>query len=872
MPNDHDTDPEFLGFAMKMITRKVQTDHISLAAAADSVKSRMRADIVDEALKQLEEKRRRASNYRHTVVDRRFYNDEGWYLGPTDDGQWSRYLNILRGEGTPGLDSLDEETSRITGLLANPSHPGTKRKGLVMGNVQSGKTRNFAGVIAKAVDAGYRFVIVLSGMYNNLREQTQARLTEQVFSGSDWYSLTQGISDLGHVTNAQQVVEHQMFVCAVVKKNTARLANLTRMLKEVPDELLKLRPVLIIDDEADQATPNSMAQREKISAINRRMREVWAQVETGSYVGYSATPFANVLIDPDKDEDLFPSDFITTLTTGPAYFGARRVFGLADTVDDNGETEPSLDMVRLIPATEAETLQPPSDPQSRDFFDPPLPDSLKEALAWFIVATAIRRARGQMGHSSMLIHTTHYTAPHVTMRRRVTSHARELQDRARQRDMTVFKRSWDTEARRATGETTMPLPTWDEVQSRIPAVLAELEVIVDNGESNDRLDYDPSNGSDRTIVVIGGGTLARGLTLEGLVVSYFTRTSSTYDTLMQMGRWFGYRNGYEDLPRVWVTEGLDQDYAFLARVEADLRDEIESVQDSDFTPRQLGVRIRTHPGRLQITAENKMYNAEVVQIGLSDTANQVTILDGRNPAISHGNLNAVRTLVSGLRPQQLHTNHFLIQDVNGERIITFLRDFKAHPDQKWLSNEAKQKNLDNMVEWIHRFAGGNIWNVVLVSNYRQTAPDGVTPLGSLTIGSTKLGCLNRSVLRGSTSGRLDFKAVMSPGDRICDIPPSKYGDSPRATDADRRRIRRSYGDGRGLVVIYPISSHSQAAPASRERMNIPTELDQVAFSIFMPSIMDADGEDGTFVSVRRPWDVPELSEDEELPEEESANE
>ena len=863
-------DQTMIDLTKHLIEETINTKRLSLGGAAEFIKDSMgmAPEIVDEAHRQLEEESRAISTFSGAVVDSHSYGGQNWYLGPRDNGQWSKYLELLERKGTPGLEKLDEETSRVTGLLANPHNPGEKRKGMVMGNVQSGKTRNFAGVIAKAVDAGYRFVIVLSGMHNNLREQTQTRLTEQVFSGSEWYSLTQSIYDLDLVTNATQVVENQPFVCAVVKKNTKRLANLTRMLKEIPDNLLKLRPVLIIDDEADQATPNSMAQRANISAINRRMREVWAQVETGSYVGYSATPFANVLIDPDEDEDLFPSDFITTLATGPEYFGARRVFGLADTVDDNGETEPGLDMVRIIPAAEAETLFPPSDAGDRDFFDPPLPASLRDAFAWFIVATAIRRARGQMGYSSMLIHTTHYTAPHEAMRRRVTALAKELETRVGWRDLATFEHSWNDETNRVAQEATMPLPTWDDVRSRIPAVLAELEVVVDNAKSEDRLDYDPANGTERTIIAIGGGTLARGLTLEGLSVSYFTRTSSTYDTLMQMGRWFGYRPGYEDLPRVWVTEGLDQDYAFLARVEDDLREEIESVQDSDLTPEEMGVRIRTHPGRLQITADNKMYSAEVVQLGLSDTANQTTILDGSDPRLTRANLQAVENLISGEAPQPLNRRgkYLIVPDVSGQRVITFLQSFRAHPDQKWLSNRTKQNNLDNMIHWIQEFAPGNIWNVVLAGNSRAMAPDGITALGTMTMGGIELGCLNRSVLRTSTPERLDFKAIMSPGDRICDIPPAEYGDAPRDTNADRRRIRRSYGHGRGLVVIYPISSHSRASSEARERMDIPTEENQVAFSIFMPSIRDADDRDGTFVSVRRTWEIPTAPDDEDFPE------
>ena len=217
---------------------------------------------------------------------------------------------------------------------------------------------------------------------------------------------------------------------------------------------------------------------------------------------------------------------------------------------------------------------------------------------------------------------------------------------------------------------------------------------------------------------MGGGTLSRGLTLEGLVVSYFTRTSNAYDTLLQMGRWFGYRNGYEDLPRVWVTKGLDDDYAFLARVELDLRSEIDSVQGSEFTPAQIGVRVRAHPGRLQVTAANKMWSASTVQLGLSETSNQTFIL-----AAAHleNNVRAVEGLMSGSTVAELpwQRSRHIAHRINGSKLREFLSAFIAHPDQKWLS---EPDNLANIQRWIELNADGPVWNVVLAANSRETAP------------------------------------------------------------------------------------------------------------------------------------------------------
>lgn len=845
----------------------VQKYRVNLDEAANYAKANMGLSpaLVDEAIARLKARAKSTQTVSAAVVSPGT-TETAWYLGPEPGGHWERYMEGLRVERAPGLEDLDDETTRITALLANPHAKGHRRKGLVMGNVQSGKTRNFAGVVAKAADAGYKFVVILSGMHNNLREQTQARLDAQLFNGKDWYPLTTGEHDFEVPTKPAELFLHQPILCAVIKKNSNRLAKLVSMLGDpAMKPVMANVPVLIIDDEADQATPNSLKEKDDVSKINGLLRHLWGSVATGTYVAYTATPFANVLMDPDNESDLFPSDFITTIEPGTGYFGAERVFGLSETVlDDPSDAADGLNMVRKIPLTDAQVLKPPSNKELREEFDPDPPVSMLEAFDWFVVATAIRRARGQLGHSSMLIHTTHYADPHFAMQERMEIEVHRALIAAARGDVARFHEAWLRESEAVASEASEPLPSWNEVEAALQDVLNCARVIVDNGSSKDRLNYTTSDG--QVVVAIGGGTLSRGLTLEGLVVSYFTRTSNTYDTLLQMGRWFGYRNGYEDLPRIWVTDGLDKDYAFLARVEKDLREEIQAVQNSDFTPEQVGVKVRSHPGRLAVTSANRMYDAKVVQLGLSGTANQTFLLDG-DPSVSSANIRAVESLIEGRALESIEWSkpRLMARKVQGDRVSTFIHSFGVHSSQGWLDSE----NRKNITDWITKWAPGDCWNVVLVSNSNPEPH-----LGTLTITGQQLHCLDRSPLWESTPNRIDMKAVMSAGDRLADLDPNEFPFAPK-NDVDRRRIRRLMRHGEGLIVVYPLSAAATAAPPTKggfqARMDMPAEDHLLAFAIVYPTVNDEDGRQGSFISVRRNWDVPTVVEGDES-EEESADE
>lgn len=777
-------------------------------------------------------------------------------------GVWDAYIERLRCKRAPGADELDSTTSLVANLLAEPNDAGAKKRGLVLGNVQSGKTRHYAGVIAKAVDCGYRMVIVLAGMHNNLREQTQSRLDRDLFTDHEtWFPLTEAHGD-GDI-EFQKLTEvlgsrSKRVPYAVVKKNSSRLDKLIKSLEFVPNRRLKRSPILIIDDEADQATPNSSRKQGEVSAINRKVRRVWELVETGTYLAYTATPFANVLMDPDEEGGLFPADFIQTLEPGEGYFGTERVFGIADPDPDRVDLEQDgLDMVR--PVTDAENLRPPSKERDRESFDPPLPESLIQAVEWFVVASAIRRWRGQTGeHSSMLVHTTHYTAPHFAMRGRLRTLVDEMQEQVDRGDLTRFERAWDREKGRVDPAAGVAVPSWEEVGPRVAGVLGDIKVIVDNGHKlADRLNY---GDEPQTVIAVGGGTLSRGLTLEGLSVSYFTRTSNAYDTLLQMGRWFGYRPGYEDLARVWVTDGLDRDYAFLARVEADLRDEIKSVQDSEFTPRQLGVKIRTHPGRLEVTGAAKMMNARIARMSFEGVRQQSFILDGSPETVDH-NRRVLERLLGGasLIPVRGRPGRWIARGLATSAVSQFLTGFRHHPDQRAFADEERMRVLQ---DWLAKVGTRASWNVVVAGN---SDPQ----WGTTRIAGLDVPMLSRNPMKGSTADRLDFKAMFSAMDRLADIPAERWVGENTGDEASRMRLRREHGGGQGLVLVYPLSRESRA-PVSERRMTMPDGVGEglYGFAIIHPQV-DVGGDSGVFVSVRTSPEVEsEAPEEDELEDEE----
>lgn len=739
------------------------------------------------------------------------FMEMGWYTGVDDSsGVWGQLRRrMLAGGLAPAVPEIHASTEEILASIAEPMVNDDKRLGLVIGNVQSGKTANFSAVIAKALDSRYKFVLVLSGIHNNLRKQTQERLEEDLGLSDEphhWYKLTDVNGDFGtaHKGNAAGIVTKHDRILAVVKKNSTRLRNVLDFLESLDSATLRETPFLLIDDESDQATPDSSADiDDEPTAINQLMRQIWARIENGSYIGYTATPFANVFMDPNSENrselaELYPKNFVHVMPTPSNYFGAERIFGL----DGGSAHHETPDVIRTVPETELRQLAPKSE-------EPAVTASLEEALRWFIVAAAVRRARGQQSkHSTMLIHTTHRVDPHFEMRDAVQDFLAPLKREAREGDVEsfreVFHREMDRSPELYTGDGAAV--SWPRVQEEIPNVLRQLRLSVDNGKADaeQRLTYPES---PQTVVVIGGGTLSRGLTLEGLFVSFFTRTSNTYDTLLQMGRWFGYRPGYEDLQRIWLSPGLDDDYRFLATVEAEVREEVARLTATNQTPEQIGLRVSLHPGRLQVTNPAKMKHVDVAQADFEGFRLQTTRFDVSDGNMVERNVEVTDRLRKSLLDHRQSADSHLYKDVPVSELRSFFEDFAVH--------KRFQQTFRDAFRWSSEQMADKTWNVVIPHDDGRYRTVSRSPIFEAP-----------NELRAKQE--LNIRALMTQGDILADLrhlDPEEF-DELRASVNREQLLKREEPtgiNGRGLLVVYPISRSSRARDA-RTRMDMESAL------------------------------------------------
>jgi len=802
--------------------------------------------------------------------------DKDWYVGPSSgDEYWPRLRNKLENSSVRDVvDDIDTASTKVVAHLAEPTIHNLKKRGLVVGYVQSGKTANYTAVMAKAADAGYKLFIVLAGLHNNLRRQTQVRVAEDL--GTDaWHEWTTATNDFSYEAGATAILRRDIRSLAVVKKNAKRLQNLLDWLRDVPENVRVETPILLIDDEADQATPNTAKLSEDRRGINRLVSEILSEIRTGTYLGYTATPFANVFMDPEDEEELYPADFIIDLPRPEAYFGAERLFG-REPLHEHDEPEDGLDMMRDI--DDADGLKPPSDEELRAIFDPALPCSLRDAVTWFVVATAIRRARGQQkAHSSMLVHTTHYVAPHFAMKRALDELLDEYRELRESGDFTVFQNSFNREARRADQVATVELPRWEEVLPFISKVLGDVRVVVDNGSSTDRLDYSSKAGGEpkpETVIAVGGGTLSRGLTLEGLVVSYFTRTSNTYDTLLQMGRWFGFRPGYEDLPRIWMQRSLQEEFRFLALVEEEIRQDMRYLEEMNRTPRELGIRVRAHPGRLAIVARNKMGRAEQIRVTYSGQRLQTFIFDELNTDVGQSgvgsldhNLRLTRNFLAEIQEEgcvEKIEGHerWIVRDVGSAEVARFIEAYSFHESQSTM-------RAGDMAGWIRSSAAANKWNVVIMGKTPASDDRGRTDkfielgVGSMVPLVTRTPLTSASVRPGVAN----IKALMSHDDWFIDLDPKIRDRHTKEERREPRRLREIHAGGRGVVVIYPIDKASKPRGLSkstntRRQMEAPQHI--IGLGVIFPNIDRTDtAASGDYYSVTADWEPEVVDDDDE---------
>lgn len=478
---------------------------------------------------------------------------------------------------------------------------------------------------------------------------------------------------------------------------------------------LRACPVIIIDDEADQASINTATGENITSARHGLIRDLLNRLPKAAYVGYTATPFANVFIDPSDDENLYPRDFIITLQKPDGYFGASDIFGRERISEDEPDSVvDGLNMVRLIRNEELAGLRPTK--KAEETFSPKVVESLSEAVAYFFLATAARRAREEIrAHSTMLVHTSQMVDVHQQFLPILKQQKELLLRELEVRDSTthdIFGVLWHREIHSGVNDRLGIEPvTFEELLPELPGVIQDTEIVMENylADPNDRLDY---SGDPKTYIVVGGNVLARGLTLEGLVVSYFIRSSSAYDTLLQMGRWFGYRKGYMDLPRIWMTEELRGYFFDLALVEQELRIDANRHDLETETPLTFAPRIRVHPS-LSITARMKMRAAVPAEVSYALSAIQTRLFHHRNHTWLEDNVQAWIRLAANLKsdPTQCGAGRYLYRDVDVHDILQSLKSYHFHENSADLNSMLLEKYIQQEIA-----DGGFLerWNVGIV--------------------------------------------------------------------------------------------------------------------------------------------------------------
>jgi hypothetical protein len=627
---------------------------------------------------------------------------------------WDRFQKYLfsRGWLPTVVGTIDKVTDEILDGCGNPEKPGAwARRGLVMGDVQSGKTATYTALSCKAADAGYQLIVLLTGTLESLRRQTQERLDEgfvgldsapflskerankpvgaglidQSISGAAFTSRT---GDFSTRTMTQLNFKLSSFkdpILFVVKKNKRILQNLEDWLRNYNaggDGRISI-PMLLIDDEADNASVNVGGSGEEPKAINTRIRALLNLFHRRTYVGFTATPFANIFIEPDSPhemlgDDLFPRDFLYALEAPSNYVGPEALFSCG----------PSP--TRILDIDDAETFFPIGHKSSLQVDD--VPESMKDAVRGFIVSNAIRDLRNEGAtHRSMLVNVSRFTDVQSQVSDVLGSYLRILQQDIRNfaklpvkealvnPSIAAIHESWEHQFRDR-GQ------VWNAVQKGLVSASLPITVKAVNQRTGAAsLDYSAHKKTGLRVIAVGGNSLSRGLTLEGLSESYFFRNSQMYDTLLQMGRWFGYRDGYSDLCRVWLTIEAQHWYAHIVIATAELRDELRRMRNLNMTPEDFGLKVRAHPDGLIVTARNKMRSAKTIEkvISVSNQYLETPRIWGAKQKIQ-GNAQAVGALLSkldtlGVRREEDPNGGSLWRGVAKEHVVALLRAFNAHP-------------------------------------------------------------------------------------------------------------------------------------------------------------------------------------------------
>lgn len=675
----------------------------------------------------------REYNAEETVMLTSEENIQDWAATYQQNNKWERWRRLrnyfIREKNRTAfqINRLNTISNQILTQIGDPRLDSFDKRGLVVGYVQSGKTENYIGLANKAIDAGYKLVIILSGVHNDLRSQTQTRVDEEVIGiDTELLNVEVGVGLIkelhihpvtrrtkdGDISSAMakttihQVINKDTPTVIVTKK----VAPVLEALKEILSRIDKNLPILIIDDEADQASidvKNNRISRNdssyEPSSINKLIREIFVLFNKRSYVGYTATPFANVLIDhhvnhPVYGPDLFPKDFIIDLPKNGDYLGPDELFGFKD-----GE---GLPLIRSI--------DDPDNAEEEIYEHNRIPLDMSNAIKSFIISTAVRHLRGQVKeHNSMLIHINRSVDSHDKIAQVVRDEFMSIKEKLEANDVNIindFQEIWKQDYVPTSLEMQIfnEIEPWSEVINEITHVTSLIKIMIINGDSNDSLDYRKYVDEGLNVIAIGGDKLSRGLTLEGLTVSYYLRSSQTYDTLMQMGRWFGYKKDFEDLCRIFISPDLVSDFRAIAFANQEFRELVKVMQKEKKKPIDFGLRIRSH-SVMDVTSILKLRSAST-SLEMKSYAGrkpQTIFFNSDSDIIESNYASTVEFLESLPKTYQSFGSKDMIRlwtEIEAEQVIDYLgkldmpEDITFGSPEKWLqyiNHEINERNFEN---------------------------------------------------------------------------------------------------------------------------------------------------------------------------------
>ena len=834
---------------------------------------------------------------------------------PTDSGSaWMRYKNYLMGkfDGRPKMTDtavqfVEKNCHWILNHLSRDTRSTGPVKGLVMGSVQSGKTANMIGLAAMAAHYDWNFIIILSGTIDNLRKQTRDRFLRDLkqsggvswrvldyTSNPDYYvdieDKRRYLSDDLSLNIFQDGMSDHKWLhryVMVCLKNSKRLERLITWLHSNPGKAARMR-ILVIDDEADQASVNTRKMSEALdeeelerTAVNHLIIDLvngrnadgsktMAPFQAMNYISFTATPYANVLNEA-YESSLYPKNFISSLPESKEYFGAKVIFGSC-----SDEIYPGLDIIRNIPDSEIKTLKSVHEGASFS-----IPEEMKKSVAWFLCAAAVLRSRGHKKPISMLIHTTALQNGHLSEYEALKDWL--IRERSTGSIVCLCEAVYGEEIERFTFEDLKNgypdygnldkvnpiMPSFPEIKAEIESLLSGIENIlmgedkqlsyhengihlcVDNCRANKyaeegtylRIVYPSSEqlaalSKAPVFIVMGGNTLSRGLTLEGLVCTYFARNSNLADTLMQMARWFGYRNGYELLQRIWMPRSVEEKFRLLEKIDEKLKAEFEDFMERGISPAKFGPKIMNSAAiaKFMLTSKNKSQRSTECDFDFSGDSYEITQFEGGEETLQN-NVACTESLLNGIgapAKSQVSDSAFIWTGV------PFALIKSKFFDQFFISEHSTlSKDIPIFLDWIKKMNDEEgkytQWNVAVSGDKKAE--------NRWIVAGADVGKIERTK-KVSKPQCIDIGSLRSGIDVLCDVDYAGLSAEQKALCDQTLRDKKSLISRRAdlnlkntpLLLLYRIDK--DGGKDSVRRAKISTVEDIIGFSVIIPGESD----------------------------------